>query len=140
MLVGGATRADFEQAGSRVPANTIFAGQVSDGALRGLLEDALCLAFPSLTEGFGLPPLEAMLVGCPALVAPCGALPEVCGDAALYADPRDPGAWIEAICALADDRALRNARSIAGQTHAVPFSWGAAAAKLRASLSLAMVR
>lgn len=137
VLVGGATRDDFVAAGHEVPAGTLFAGAIPDKALRGLIADALCLAFPSLTEGFGLPPLEAMLLGCPALVAPCGALPEVCGDAALYADPDAPEAWARAILALADDRLLWDVRSVAGQAHAARFTWAAAAVKLRDSLARA---
>ena len=85
VLFGGEGRGAFEARGSAVPDNVVFAGRVSDGELRALYAHALCVAFPSTTEGFGLPPLEAMLVGCPAVVAPCGALPEVCGSAAVQA-------------------------------------------------------
>jgi glycosyltransferase involved in cell wall biosynthesis len=86
VLIGGSDRAEFERIGP-ISANVQFSGRISDAELRGLYEHALCLAFPSTTEGFGLPPLEAMRVGCPAIVSPCGALPEVCSDAALYAPP-----------------------------------------------------
>ena len=48
----------------------------------------MCFVYPSLYEGFGLPPLEAMLCGCPALVSNAGSLPEVCGSGARYCDPR----------------------------------------------------
>jgi glycosyltransferase involved in cell wall biosynthesis len=64
-------------------------GHVSDAALRDLYRSASCLAFPSLYEGFGLPPLEAMASGCPVAAATSGSLPEVCGDAAVLFDPRD---------------------------------------------------
>lgn len=134
VLIGGARRESFETLGLRVPDNVVFAGMVSDEGLRGLLEDALCLAFPSLTEGFGLPPLEAMLLGCPAVIAPCGALPEVCGSAAVTADPHDPAAWSEAVRSLADDQVLWSARSAAGRTHAASFTWDRAARQLLAVL------
>lgn len=134
VLVGGAGREAFEAAGIAVPAGVVFAGPVKDGALRALMEGALCLAFPSTTEGFGLPPLEAMILGCPAVVAPCGALPEVCGEAAIYAAPDDPGAWVEAILALAGDSAARDARIEAGRRHAAGFTWRGAAARLIAIL------
>jgi glycosyltransferase involved in cell wall biosynthesis len=81
------------------------------------------LTFPSTTEGFGLPPLEAMLLGCPAIVAPCGALPEVCGDVALYGAPDRPQEWILAIDKLSQDAAFRAHLSEAGIAHAERFTW-----------------
>lgn len=65
-------------------------GYVTDGQLRALYERAACLVFPSLYEGFGLPPLEAMACGCPVITSNTTSLPEVCGDGALYCDPRNP--------------------------------------------------
>ena len=59
-------------------------------SLRALYAGAACLAIPSLDEGFGLPAVEAMAVGCPVVAARAGALPEICrGDAAVLVDPRD---------------------------------------------------
>lgn len=135
VLVGGEGAEDFAARGIAMPAGTIFAGRVSDGELRALYESALCLAFPSRTEGFGLPPLEAMLVGCPAVVAPCGALPEVCGDAALYAGPDDPAAWASEIARLAADAGWRDTRVACGRAHAARFSWTAAAQRLLRAVS-----
>ncbi|MFC3173506.1 glycosyltransferase family 4 protein [Novosphingobium bradum] len=123
VLFGAQDRAAFVRAGHPVPANAVFAGRTSDGELRALMEQALCLAFPSTTEGFGLPPLEAMLLGCPAIVAPCGALPEVCGGAALTAPEDDPAAWAGLIAALARDSALRAALARAGRQRAAGFTW-----------------
>ena len=123
VLVGKAGAADFELTGFSPPKNAVFAGAVSDAELKGLYENALCLAFPSTTEGFGLPPLEAMSCGCPAVVAPCGALPEVCGAAAVYASPSDASQWIEAIARLADEPSHRAERADAGRVHAQGFSW-----------------
>ncbi len=130
VLFGGATEKDFEDAGHTVPSGTVFTGEVSDAVLRGLMENALCLAFPSTTEGFGLPPLEAMQLGCPAVVAPCGALPEACGDAVLYVDPHVPDAWCAAILRLAQDRSERAKLSQAGTDRAKLFTWDKAAMRL----------
>ncbi len=130
VLFGGTTASDFAQAGHGVPPNAVFAGRIGDDALRGLMTDALCIAFPSTTEGFGLPPMEAMLLGCPAVVAPCGALPEVCGDAAIYANPKDANAWVDAFCRLRDDPAFWECRANEAIAQASKFSWREAALSL----------
>ena len=98
-------------------------GYVPDGALTGLLENALGLVYPSRYEGFGLPPLEAMQLGCPVLTTACTSIPEVCGSAALYADPTDSGEFAGAMLALASDGELRRRLSEAGLLQAAKFSW-----------------
>jgi glycosyltransferase involved in cell wall biosynthesis len=127
VLVGSAGPQDFIDRGFPVGPNCCFAGRVSDGEFRALYGHALALAFPSRTEGFGLPPLEAMISGCPTIVAPNGALPEVCGEAALYADPEDVDEWVHHIRALADSSALREARAMMGRAHAARYTWENAA-------------
>jgi glycosyltransferase involved in cell wall biosynthesis len=72
---------------SAYPTNVDVLGRVSDQALADLYRRASALVFPSLYEGFGQPPLEALASGCPVAAARAGALPEVCGDAARYFDP-----------------------------------------------------
>ncbi len=67
-----------------------FLGRVSDEELVRLYNQAACFVFPSLYEGFGLPPLEAMACGCPVLVSDIPVEREVCGDAALYFNPFEP--------------------------------------------------
>jgi glycosyltransferase involved in cell wall biosynthesis len=130
VLVGAAEPKQFEALGHSIPQGVVFAGRVDDGELRALLEAALCLAFPSTTEGFGLPPLEGMTVGCPAVLAPCGALPEVGGDAAMYAAADDPAQWVEAIGKLANDSGLWERYSLAGRERSGLFSWDRAGQKL----------
>ena len=130
VLVGKADRAAFESKGLQVPDGVVFAGGVSDAGFRALYEAATCLAFPSTTEGFGLPPLEAMSLGCPVIAAPCGALPETCGDAALYAQPHDPEAWVRAILGLVNDPQLRSRLIAAGRVRAACYTWSASAGRL----------
>lgn len=71
----------------------IATGRVSDAELCALYENARSFLIPSVTEGFGLPAGEAMACGCPVISSTGGALPEVCGDAATYADPHDASEW-----------------------------------------------
>jgi len=131
VLFGAASRDSLEALiGGPLSENVILAGKIDDGELRGLIESALCLAFPSTTEGFGLPPLEAMLLGCPAIVAPAGALPEVCGDATMYADPFDPADWVRCIRSLSDDSGVWEEWSAKAREQAKPFTWRNAARKL----------
>jgi glycosyltransferase involved in cell wall biosynthesis len=107
-----------------------YIGRVNDGELRALYEGALALAFPSLTEGFGLPPLEAMLCGCPVVATTGGAVPEICGDAALYADPRESSAWTSALERIVYDFELRNELVGRGRARASRYTWDAAAGAL----------
>ncbi len=94
-----------------------------DGELVELYRRAFALLMPSRNEGFGLPALEAMACGCPVVAASAGALPEVCGGAAILLDPDDPGAWRAAIAGLAADPARRAAMASAGLQRAREFTW-----------------
>ncbi len=82
----------------------------------------------SLHEGFGLPALEAMAAGTPVLAGRAGAMPEVCGDAALYCDPEDERDIAQGLLRLADEPALRERLAAAGRARARRFSWDACAA------------
>lgn len=129
LVIVGPTRAVLEAAGLTPPTDAVFAGPCDDAALRALYEGAEALLFPSRTEGFGLPPVEAMLCSCPVIAAPCGAVPEVCGDAAVYADPDDPAAWQAALAALS-----REALITVGRSHAARYTWASAGRNLLAAL------
>lgn len=130
LVVVGEGEATLRAAGLTPPPGALFVGPIDDGRLRTLYEHATCLAFPSKTEGFGLPPLEGMLLGCPAVVAPAGAIPEICHDAALYAAVDAPGEWADAIVTLAGDRELRAAKIAAGRARAGQFTWARAGQRL----------
>ncbi|KAB0632375.1 glycosyl transferase family 1 [Burkholderia stagnalis] len=107
-----------------------WAGYVTDGELKALYEAAGCFVFPSLYEGFGLPPLEAMRSGCPVIVSHEGALPEVCGGAALFCDAYDAADIAATIARVMDDAALRERLRAQGVAHAGRFSWQASAQAL----------
>ena len=108
---------------SREDANVRHLGRVDDDDLAFLYRNALCLVFPSLTEGFGLPALEAMALGCPVISSDRGSLPEVCGDAAVYASPYDSSAWLAAIEHIAGDYSLRDKLVAEGRKRLRIFSW-----------------
>jgi glycosyltransferase involved in cell wall biosynthesis len=105
-------------------------GHVPDAHLPGLYAGALAFVLPSLHEGFGLTCLEAMACAVPVVAARAGALPETCGDAARYADPRDPVALADAIEGAIGDPALR----AAGPQRAARFSWSRTVGELDALL------
>jgi glycosyltransferase involved in cell wall biosynthesis len=84
-------------AGLLPESGAVQVGYVSDAELKALYQSAACFVYPSLYEGFGLPPLEAMACGCPVVLSSAGALPEVGGDAVLYFEPHDPVALASAV-------------------------------------------
>lgn len=100
---------------------------ISDEDLSVVYQNAMALVYPSFYEGFGLPPLEALSSGCPVIVSDIPPHREVCGDAALYADPNDPEAIADAIRRVAEDSALRTRLKDSGLLQARKFSWESAA-------------
>ena len=88
-----------------------------------LYNAAIAFAYPSRYEGFGMPPLEAMACGTPAVVASASSLPEVVGDAALLAAPDDVSAWASALWRLLSDAALRDDLRARGFARAARFSY-----------------
>jgi glycosyltransferase involved in cell wall biosynthesis len=107
--------------------HVVWTGRVTDAELRALYADATVFAFPSLYEGFGLPPLEAMAMGAPVVVSDSSSLPEVVDDAGLLVPPADPRALAEAIERVLRDEGLREKLVAAGGRRAAQLSWAAAA-------------
>jgi glycosyltransferase involved in cell wall biosynthesis len=103
-------------------------GFVDDERLDALIRGADALVLPAVYEGFGLVALEAMVRGCPAVLARAGALPETGGDAALYFDPDDPADLADALRRIAGDAPLRARLGEAGRARAASFSWDTTAA------------
>jgi glycosyltransferase involved in cell wall biosynthesis len=99
-----------------------FLPDIADDDLPALLSGALCFVFPSLHEGFGLPPLEAMACGTPVIASNRTSLPEVVGEAGLLVDP-EPAALAAAIARLVVDSDLRSTLHRRGLERAAGFSW-----------------
>lgn len=133
-VVGVRDAAVFAGAGTVAGPSAVLLGAVDDAGLAGLYRDALCLLFPSWYEGFGLPPLEAMRLGCPVVASDRAAVPETCGDAAVLVDPDDPAAMAAAIRRIADDGAHRADLAARGRAHAADYTWDCAAARLWAAI------
>jgi glycosyltransferase involved in cell wall biosynthesis len=107
-----------------------LAGYVSDQELRALYEHAMALVSPSHYEGFGLPPVEAMLCGCPAIVSNAAAMVEICGDAALHCDADDSDELARLMRIVHDDPARRDALIEAGKARAARYTWRSTAGVL----------
>ncbi len=103
--------------------DVVLTGFVPEEALPALYRGALMFVYPSLYEGFGLPPIESMSQGVPVIASRSSSLPEVCGDAALFVDPLHSGEMTEAMGRLLDDAVLRDELARKGMEHVKQFSW-----------------
>jgi len=108
----------------------IFTGYLSDADLTGVYQKALMLVYPSLFEGFGIPPLEAMHCGCPTIVSNTSSLPEVCGDASYYVNPLNPEEIAQAIKQLTENEEIRKTLILKGLKRAKIFNWKNSAEKM----------
>lgn len=135
VIVGAVDEAVFGRERQALPPGVVMAGRLSDAQVAALLREARALVFPSRYEGFGIPPLEAMLQRCPVIASDIPPVREVCADAALYFDPASP----EALCrrmrqALADPAAL-HALAQRGEERVRLFSWQRSAQRLLDTLA-----
>lgn len=140
LVIVGASNANVFATASTPGANTpgvLFAGSVSDAALRALYEHASALVFPSLYEGFGIPPLEAMTCGCPVVASNASSIPEVCADAAMYFDATNVPDIARALRTITNDPALRADLARRGRARSKYFTWAKSATALRNHLQCA---
>ena len=112
----------------------VLTGRVTDEELAALYKKAVCLVFPSLYEGFGIPPIEGMSLACPVIVAGRASLPEVCLDAAVYCNPADEKDVAEKIGLILHDDALAEDYRKRGLARAAEFSWAQSARMLSNTL------
>ena len=110
-------------AASPARARIVRTGWVEQADLAALLAGATVLAYPSLYEGFGFPPLQAMRAGVPVVSTRAGSLPEILGDGALMVDPGDHDALVQALDACVTDESLRARLVQAGAAWSARFSW-----------------
>lgn len=113
----------IEKFGDRI----LFTGFVDDDTLKQIIGNAEALVLPSMYEGFGLPPVEAMAAKCPTLVANAASMPEVCQDAALYCDPYDVFDIAKQLKLLLTDTALQDQLRKRGVQRAKELDWASAA-------------
>lgn len=106
-----------------------FLGYVEDEELKFLYQKARLYVFPSLAEGFGLPPLEAMTQGLPVISSNASCLPEILGEAAYYFYPDQDKSLAEAILRMIEDENLRKSFIVKGEAQAKKYSWPALAQK-----------
>ncbi len=133
-LITGESPQFFErvrQGGTRIHRT----GFVSHDELLSLVAHSHALIMPSLYEGFGLPPLEAMAAGVPVAVSRAGSLPEVCGDAALYFDPLDVEDIANSLVEMASNAELCRRLVKAGQQRCRNFTWNSCAAQTADALA-----
>ena len=134
-LSGDSTvRAAAEQLAPRVQ----LLGALPQEQLMRYVSHAEALVLPSLYEGFGLPPLEAMACGCPAIVSNVASLPEVCGDAAVYFNPFEPASIAEAILRAQKEPGLRETLRCRGLERARRFTWESSAGRTLTILERAL--
>jgi len=137
VLVGGSNAAVFSGATPHpIEDHRILStGPIDDAQLTALYAGALAFVFPSLYEGFGLPPLEAMSFGCPVVSSNAASMPEICGDAALYFDPTSVPDISRALAQITADPSLRDGLRQRGDSRVTLFTWDNAARQLFSHLA-----
>lgn len=129
---------EVRQLAAAMPDRVHLVGEVADAELAAWMRHADGFAFPSLYEGFGLPPLESMIAGCPCLVSRTASIPEVCGDAAHYCDPHRETDVADRLRELLTDHDLRATLRARGRDRAARFTWARCASGTLAAIEEAL--
>lgn len=139
VVAGGTNPAVFTGKNVSLPSYMKHVGYVSDQQLAALYKNAACFVFPSLYEGFGIPPLEAMAMGCPVVASSAASIPEVCSDAARYFNPHDPTDLYDALMAVMTDSALQTRLRENAIRQGQHWTWHRAALSLSSAIQDALV-
>jgi glycosyltransferase involved in cell wall biosynthesis len=135
VVVGGGDARVYATGQGALPAFVKYLGYVSDGELAALYRRAACFVYPSRYEGFGLPPVEALALGCPVIASRLPAVQEACGDAVLYTSPDDPAELAGLLEQITGDAALRARLRERGRARTAELTWRATAVKLIEEIS-----
>jgi len=130
VVVGGSNSAVFAEQKISEDVNIIRTGRVDDAQLKALYTHARAFVFPSLYEGFGIPPLEAMACGCPVIASNATSIPEICGDAVGYFDPTSITSIQSSLEQIMVDDEWRKSLQVAGSEKVKQYTWRAAALQL----------
>lgn len=130
LVIAGGGSAIFRPVNQHLPPGVLHAGQLSDSQIAALYAHAAAFVFPSIYEGFGIPPLEAMTFGCPVLASTAEAVRETCADAAAYFSPHDAGELAGLMAKRLNEGPCAAEKSQRQKQRAAQFSWRKSALKL----------
>jgi glycosyltransferase involved in cell wall biosynthesis len=130
-------RLEEEAKRMRIDENVVFYGKASDAELAQLYDNAVLFVFPSLCEGFGLPPLEAMCRGVPVIASKASCLPEILDEAAFFCDPESADDIAAAMERVVTDAKLRAGLVAKGRARASRFDWRSCAEETRKAYAYA---
>ena len=136
IIAGGANKNVFSTPDFHVPDNAKFIGYVTDEELVALYSHAACFVYPSLYEGFGIPPIEAMSFGCPVVASDRASLPEGCRDAALYCDANDVDGFVSNIIQVIQDKETQGKLSYNADKLVQCYSWKVPAQTIMSQLEM----
>ncbi|MEX3916283.1 glycosyltransferase family 4 protein [Paraburkholderia sp. BR10872] len=135
IVVGGGDARVYGTGQEALPEFVKHLGYVSDGALAALYRRAACFVYPSRYEGFGLPPVEALALGCPVIASRLPAVQEACNDAVLYTSPDDPAELARLLERITSDAALRERLRERGRARTAELTWQTTATRLIEEIS-----